>query len=110
MRVLVPRFIETTVQRALDAIALVLHGNISFGDGVSPDNIKGQWVTFTSSGTPDAENTVAHTLGVVPVGFLIVRAPKSGYVYEGGTTWTTTNIYLKCTAATQTVTIFLLAA
>jgi hypothetical protein len=94
----------TLVQDLIRAI----NGSLGFGDGTNADNIRGQWVTVTTHGTADTEFAVAHTLGVVPVGFIIMVPPKSGYLYNGGTTWTSSNIYLKCTGTSQTVTLFIL--
>lgn len=63
------------------------------------DNVDCVMVEFTSNGTPNTQDTVAHTLGKVPTGFLVVNKDKAGDVYAGGTTWTKTNIYFKTTVA-----------
>lgn len=71
------------------------------------DNFDCKLVSFTSSVTPDAENTVAHTLGRIPTGFIVYSLDKGAVVYLGGTTWTATNAYLKVnTATTATKVIF----
>jgi len=67
------------------------------------DNVDCVLVTFTSSATPDAENTVAHTLGKVPTGYLTYGLNKGAVVYTGTTTWTTGNIYLKVNVASTVV-------
>lgn len=89
--------------------ARALNGSLTLGDGTDVDNINGQVKEFTSSGTPGAENTIAHTLGAVPVGIIILHPPASGTVNKGTTAWDTTNIFLTCSAATQTVKILILA-
>ena len=96
----------TLVGDAFRSHSFALNGNLGFGDGTFYDNIKGKWVEYTTNATPDTEDTVVHDLGVIPAGFLVMLPPKSGYLYNGSTTWTTTNLYLKCSAASQTVRIF----
>lgn len=66
------------------------------------DNVDCRLVSFESSGTPDAENTVAHTLGKVPTGYIIYRQSAAGILYDGASEWTATNIYLKCDTASVT--------
>jgi hypothetical protein len=67
---------------------------------IKAGNFNGQWITFTSSGTPDAENTIAHKLDRKPTGYLVGQRDKAGVLYNGTTAWTSTNIYLKCDVAT----------
>ena len=83
--------------RNLDAI---LNRGIKF-----QDNVDCRLVTFTSDGVADTENTVAHTLGKVPVGFLVYSLDKGAVVYNGTTAFTKTNIYLKVNTATTVVKI-----
>lgn len=85
-------------------------GRVRFGPATSGndgENIFGQWVTFTTS-TADTEVVVPHTCGVIPVGYLVTKINKGGVVYISTTTWTSTNIYIKCSTATTIVTLFLL--
>ena len=102
------RFVSD-VGNHLRRLARIINGQITFGDGTDLDNIKGKWITFTASAVAGAENTIAHDLGVVPPGFLIAKPPTTGTVNLGATTWTTSNLYLTCSAASQTVVIFVLA-
>jgi hypothetical protein len=60
------------------------------------DNFNAAIITVADSGVADSENTVAHTLKRVPIGFLVLNINKAGTVYDSGTAWTTENIYLKC--------------
>lgn len=69
------------------------------------DNCDMRVLDFTSSGTPDAENTAAHTLGKIPTGFLVASIDKACSVYKGTTAYTASNIYLKVNAATVAVKI-----
>lgn len=84
----------TILQRFANDVCKILNGGIIFAD-----NVDCALVSFTSSGTPDAENTVAHGLGKVPTGYIIYEQDKAGSLYKGSTSWTKTNIYLKCNVA-----------
>ena len=89
----------------------VIKGRVRFGDAVDGyrgENIAGEFKIFTTSGTPNAENTITHGLGAVPVGWLVVSKDKAGDLYAGTTTWTSTKLYLKCSVASVTYKIFLL--
>ncbi len=74
--------------------------------GVKAGNFDGQWIQFTSSGTPDAENTVAHSLNRIPTGYIVGQRNKGAVLYNGSSTWTSSNIYLKCNVATTVFRIF----
>ena len=101
------------LQLQLSKIFLLAQGNIRFGtgaDGVKGENISGIFQEFTTSGTPDAENTIAHGLGAIPVGYIIMGQDKAGSLYQlddTGTAWDTTNIYLKCDIASVTFKVFI---
>jgi len=104
--------------RRLDAnlgkVFQALQGRVRFGDatdGKQGENLSGQFQLFTTSATPDAENTIAHTLGAIPVGYIIIGQNKAGSLYQlatTGTAWTSTNLYLKCSVASVAFVIFLL--
>ncbi len=84
------------------------YASISLGDasdGTLAGVLNGRYQTYTTNATPDTEDTVAHGLGRVPVGFIVVNRDKAGIVYDSGGTWTTTNILLKCNVASMTTTI-----
>lgn len=89
-------------------------GRIRFGSGVDGErgeNISGEFQQFTTSDTPDAENTIAHGLGAVPIGYIIIGQDKAGSLYQlstTGTVWTSSNLYLKCSVASVTYKVFLL--
>lgn len=95
----------------LSNLFLCLQNRVRFGsgtDGTEGENISGEFQVFTTSATPDAENTIAHTLGAVPIGYIVLKQDKAGSLYSGTTTWTSTNIYLKSDIASVTFTVFLL--
>ena len=100
------------LNRLLDKIILVLTGRVSFADGAISDgedgeNIDGQFQIISDTGSADTEFTVAHSLGRVPVGFVTILNDKGGTVYDSGTTWTASNIYLKCNTANCNISIFI---
>ncbi len=90
-------------------------GNVSFGktsNGKNGQNVFGQWATVADTGTANTEFAVPHTLNfqtraVVPGNFLITYINVGGVVYDSGTTWTSSNIYLKCSAAHAKLNIFI---
>tara|TARA_Y100000310_G_C20462828_1_gene706185 strand:- start:497 stop:895 length:399 start_codon:yes stop_codon:yes gene_type:complete len=90
-------------------LAQTVNGNLGLGDGVDFDNLVGEWVTYSTNAVANTEDTIAHTLGAVPVGYFLLKPPLVGNIHIGSTTWTTSNIYLSCNAASQTASIFLLA-
>lgn len=105
---------ENHVDTDLKNLFLWSQGRVRIGTGVDGDfgeNVEGQFQVFTTSGTPDAENTIAHDLESVPIGYIVVGQDKAGSLYQKsdtGTTWTSTNLYLKCDVASVDFTIFLL--
>jgi len=94
-----------------------LQGRVRFGDvtdGKHGENISGEFQVFTTSATPDAANTISHTLGAIPVGFLVLYQSKVGNLYGnpdgtgGVTAWSDTQLFLKCNIASVTFGVFLL--
>jgi hypothetical protein len=100
----------STIDKDLSMLFLLAQGRVRFGNGGNAigDNIAGQFLTFTTSATPDAENTLVHKLDAIPVGYIIVKQNKAGSLYTGTTSWTKSNLYLKCSVASVTYTVFLL--
>lgn len=99
---------QTQFMRELLQMAFVLTFLDSDGgtsDGRKAHNFDAVWVAYTSNATANTEDTVAHNLGRTPVGALIGLPDKSATIYDSGTTWTSTNIYLKSSAATTVVNI-----
>ena len=102
------------VDNDLTKLFLATQGRIRFGgggDGDRGENLSGEFHQFTTSATPDAENTIGHGIGAVPIGYIILGQDKAGSLYQlaaTGTAWTSTNIYLKCSVASVTFLVFLL--
>ena len=102
------RELDRDIQNLITAFA----AKIRFGDvadGNRSENMSGEWQVVANTGAADTQFTVAHTLGAVPQGFLVVRIDKGGVVYEDTAgTWGETSIDLMCSAANAAVTLFLL--
>jgi len=62
-------------------------------------------LTVADSGTVDTEFSVTHHLGRTPAGFIVTKSDAACSVYDSGTTWTTTTLYLKCDAANVALTL-----
>jgi len=85
-------------------------GRIRFGtatDGYRGENIAGAFQVVTTAGA-DTEVTIAHELGATPIGFLVLRQDKAGSFYDSGTAYDDTNIYVKCSTAAVTATLFVI--
>jgi len=83
-------------------LAQLLNGGLGF-----IDNFNLQEKTYTTNAVANTEDAVAHTLGRVPSGFIVVNRDKAGVLYDSGTAWTATNIYLKCSVASTAVKIYI---
>jgi len=92
-------------------VARQINGGLSLGEitqnGVEPVNIDAVWKTATTPGVVDTEFAVTHNLGRVPVGFDVKRMDKACIVYDSGTAWTDTQIFLKCNVITVAITLFI---
>jgi hypothetical protein len=91
-------------------LTLAVNGNLRIGSAVSGqngENISGQWLTFTS-GTAGVFSALTHTVGAIPVGFLVTNINKPAIVYSSGTSWTGTTVYLASNTTGLTATVFLL--
>jgi hypothetical protein len=86
----------------------VLKGNTSFGDGTNTDNISGGWYTVVTPVTPDTQFSITHNLNIVPSGYIVMSRNKAAIVYDSGTAWTATQIFLKCNVASTTIKIFII--
>lgn len=103
------RFVSV-LEEVLAENARTINGTLGFGDGIDFDNLIGKWVTYTTNAIADTEDTLTHDLGAVPIGFITMKPPASGFIYRGPTVWTTSKLYLKCSAANQTALIFVIQA
>lgn len=88
----------------LDRMHTILDGSVDIG-GVRPDgvaikgNINNIHIVVNDSGAANTEFVVNHNLNRIPSGFNVIRKNATCDIFDSGTTWTTTQIFLKCTAA-----------
>ena len=101
---------DLQIQKIVDAF----QGRITFldtsftsADGRHSENLDGEFQVFTSNGVADTEEAITHGLGRAPVGFIIMNSSKGANLYDSGTTWTDTIIYLKSDTASTTFTIWI---
>ncbi len=91
-----------------------LNGRLRFGDGADGErgeNIAGEFQVFTSNAVANTEDTIAHLVGAIPIGYIVCGQDKAGSLYQlsgTGTAWTATNIYLKCSVASVQFRLFLI--
>lgn len=87
------------------------HGRIRFGTGADGDrgeNIAGEFQVIADTGTANTEFSITHTLGSVPIGYIVLKNSVSGSIYNGSSSWTSTTIYLKHSGANAAITVFIL--
>lgn len=94
--------LDNLLFRAWLELSTLLNAGLGF-----VDNFNCQKVAVADSGTINTEFTVAHTLKRIPEGFLVININKGGVVYSSGTGWTTSAIYLKCSAANAALTVII---
>jgi len=104
---------QTNTQENVDITNIIncLKGNVRFGDGNNGsggENINGQWAVFTTPATPNSEFIIAHEIGAMPVGWLVVAKNKAADLYTGVGKWTDNLAYFKCTVASVNFRIFFL--
>lgn len=99
------------LNRDVQKMVTVIDGRIRFGggsDGEQGENVHGEFQVVADTGSANTEFSVTHLLGAVPIGYLVTKISNAGVIYDSGTPWTDTTIYLKSSAANSAVTLFLL--
>lgn len=106
-----PGTYEDQLDSDVTNLFLLSQGRVRFGTGTDGDrgeNMAGEFQAYTSNATPDTADSITHTLGAIPIGFIVINLDKGAVLYDGGVAWTDTTISLKATVASTTSTIFLL--
>ncbi len=101
----------SAIDTDLTNLFLLSQGRVRFGDGsdgARGENISGEFQVYTSNGSADTEDAITHGLGAVPVGYIVVKQDAASSVYDSGTAWTSTTIYLKQSGTGVATTLFLL--
>ncbi len=94
------------VLRAWQLLTQVINGQISFGNGSSPDNIAGVWSAVVDTGLANTDFTVTHNLGRIPVGYLTMTASIATDIYTGSVSATKTQLTLRSSAAHASILLF----
>lgn len=85
-------------------LVTAVDGNITFND-----NMAGLFVNFSTT-TANTSNTINHTLGSIPIGFITTNINVGGVIYTNTfSNWTSTTVTLFCSVANATATIWLIA-
>lgn len=89
------------LQMFLTDISAIINGNIEIGSNLSVSLVT---ANFTMTNT---EFAIGHTLGRVPVGYIVTKMDAATVVYSGTTTWTDKTIFLKAnTTANCSILVF----
>ena len=98
------------VEADLTNIFSIFQGRVRFGDGSngSSENMSGEFRVFTSSASPTASNAITHTLGSIPIGWIVVKQDNNAVLYTNSITATNTTITLVSSATSTNFTVFLL--
>ncbi len=95
------------VNKLYQQLARIVNGQIAFGNGISRDNIDGNWVATATPVVPNTDFTLTHNLGRIPVGYIIATKDMAVDIYTGGVSWTATQITLKASVGSATVNLFI---
>jgi len=68
-------------------------------------NLNAVYVVFSSNGAANTQDTVAHNLDRMPVGYMPVKQDKSAILYDGTTANDADNIYFRTSVATVAWTV-----
>lgn len=88
----------STLFSKLNELIDAFNGRISLGDATSygwAGNLDAVEVEWTTPAVPDTEFVIPHLLGRIPVRVERTRANAPCDVYDSGTLWTSSHVYLK---------------
>jgi len=88
----------------------ILSGNISFGVN-NTDQAKNMLgyhaIGIVTPATANTDFAVPYVLPFLPTRYWVVNISANATIYTGVTPWTKTDIYLRCSVATATVSLFI---
>jgi hypothetical protein len=100
------------LQYNLQLLGKVIAGNVSFGHSTSNTdqdiNLDCFKVTGTAPGTANTEFAISHSLGRIPIGFLVASVDQAAIIYKSTTAWTSSHVYLKCNVASVNYLVILI--
>ena len=71
--------------------------------GIEVNNMLKYEGTIADTGTANSENTVSHNLGFIPTVLILTYSDRAASLYHSGTTWTTTQAFIKASVANASV-------
>jgi len=95
-------------KRWVEDIHQAFNRNISFGTSVDSQdqNIQGKMVEILDSGTANSSITINHNLGYIPKFYDVKYISAATQVFDFGTPWTKTQIFLASTTAHVRLRVF----
>jgi len=63
-------------------------------------------LSVADTGAANVEFSITHHLGRVPNGYILTKTNKAASLYDGSSAWTTSTIYLKCSAANAAIELY----
>lgn len=93
----------TVLSNCFHVVGAILDRGLSLTDNVDCDV-----VSYTSNGTANTEDEVAHNLGKMPRHVILSSINKAGIVYKGTTAFTNTHIYMKTSVVSAAVQLIVL--
>ena len=101
---------QTPVLRVVENHRRILSGNIAFGvDNTDQSkNISGWHANgIVTPATPNTDFAVPISLGYLPTSYQIKNISANANIFTGVTPWTEQNIYLRCSVASVTISLFI---
>ena len=90
--------LEQELLSFMNELSELLNGGLKFSD-----NFNAEIIDVADTGPANSEFSVSHTLKRVPVGYIVINKDRAGDVYDSGTTWTSTTLYLKDDTANASI-------
>lgn len=96
------------IRKLYEQLVRIVNGQLSFGNGLTPDNIAGVWAAIADTGLANTNFTFTHNLLYVPTGFIVINQSVAGVIYQGSVAWTKTTITLRCSVAHDKILLFII--
>lgn len=93
------------IRQSIPAIRSKTYGDAAdIVDGLY--KLGGVTMAYTTNATPGTADTKTHNLGYIPNGYIVIQNGNGGVVYTGGSA-TAATLTLKCTTASNAVTLMI---
>ncbi len=100
---------DLNLKRWHEDLFKIFNRNISFGQSIDgqDQNIDGRMVDIPTTGVINTQFVVTHNLGRIPLFYDVKYTNLACSVYDSGTQWTKTQIFLKCSIANAHIRLFI---